>query len=425
MSSPLAVAAATEVLRARLDSALVGADFGAVLGTVEVSALPPDRVVPTGTSEPAQLNLFMYRATPNPGWSNRTFAARDSGGDRIANPPLALDLHYLLTAYGSAQLHADLLLGWAMHQLHETPFIDRGEIRNALQSAGGGGEPDPLLTLLGGADLDSQIEQLRITPEPLTSEEISRLWSSFQTHYRASSAYQVGVVLLERHRSTRRAPLVAERGLHVRQLRHPHIDALQPDVLEDSGRLTIEGYNLKADPVRLNFVHAFVTPLETNVSDDAIVVDLPTGLPAGVNSVQVIHDLDFGTANEPHAGFESNAAIFLLRPGITPGTVTGGIGPSNAGTLAVTFDPPVGKRQRVVLMLNEFNAPSMRPPRAYSFETPSRSQDSEPDTRTSLDLPFEGVESGDYLVRVQVDGAESALEMVESDVYNHPQVTIP
>jgi hypothetical protein len=432
VSSPLAIAATTAVLRERLETGLLEYDLSGTLGTVDVSAIPPDRVVPEGVADPNQLNLFMYRATPNTGWSNQQYAARSSGGDRIANPPLALDLHYLLTAFGASDLHAELLLGCAMHLFHETPFLDRDVIRNALTpSPGGGGALDDLLTLLGTANLADQFEQLRITPETLNTEEMSKLWSALQTHYRPSSAYVVTVVLLERHRPARSAPRVAERRLHVRQLRHPHIDSLEPDVVEVGGSLRIRGYNLKADPVRLSFVDAFVTPADDDVTDERIDVTLPNGLQAGVNSVQVIHDLEFGTPgapapDDPYPGFESNAAIFLLRPTITPGEVTAGIGPTHSGSIETTFDPAVGRRQRVVMLLNEFDAPADRPPHAYSFEVPPRNADSDPDATTSLALPFRGVAGGQYLVRVQVDGAESALTFtLGSPVYNDPLVTIP
>ena len=52
-------------------------------------------------------------------------------------PPLALDLHYIITAYGRADFQAEILLGYAMHLLHERPMLDREAIRRAL-------DPSPL-----------------------------------------------------------------------------------------------------------------------------------------------------------------------------------------------------------------------------------------------------------------------------------------
>ena len=47
------------------------------------------------------LNFFLYQVTPNLGWRNADLPSRENGGSRTTYPPLALDLHYLLTAYGS------------------------------------------------------------------------------------------------------------------------------------------------------------------------------------------------------------------------------------------------------------------------------------------------------------------------------------
>jgi hypothetical protein len=38
---------------------------------------------------------------------------------------------------------------------------------------------------------------VRVTLQPLSLEEMSRLWSTFQTQYRLSVAYEVSVVLID------------------------------------------------------------------------------------------------------------------------------------------------------------------------------------------------------------------------------------
>ena len=50
----------------------------------------------------------------------------------LSNPPLALNnLHYLLSAYSGGDLHAEILLGYAMQLLHEMPVLTRAAIRTA------------------------------------------------------------------------------------------------------------------------------------------------------------------------------------------------------------------------------------------------------------------------------------------------------
>src|SRR5262249_6310772 len=136
------------------------------------------------------------------------------------------------------------------------------------------------------------------------------------------------------------------------------------------------------------------------VTDQQITITLPATVLAGVRSVQVAHLLSFGTPSDAHAGFESNVAAFVLRPTILSAT------PSGTGVI-VKFNPAVGKTQRVVLLLNGTSTPF----RAYSFPAPPRNKVSDPDTTDTLTIPISGVQSGTYYVRVQVDGAESLLDV--------------
>src|SRR5690349_19913580 len=111
MSTALAIASVTYVLKDLLNTGLTKQDItGTIGGNVTVTALPPDRIDAGNTTENNQLNLFMYQATFNSGWRNQALPSLNSRGERIQNPPLALDLHYLLTAYGSEELHHEILL---------------------------------------------------------------------------------------------------------------------------------------------------------------------------------------------------------------------------------------------------------------------------------------------------------------------------
>lgn len=212
MSSPLAIGAVSAVLRNLLDNGIVEQ---VPLGTtVLVTATAPDTIKLDAPEDPPQLNLFMYQATPNAAWRNSGLPSRSPGGDRLTNPPLALDLHYLVTAYGRADFQAEILLGYAMHLLHERPMLDRPAIRRAL-------DPSPLdismlpptFQALAASDLADQVEAIRITPIAMGSEEMSRLWTAIQSHYRPSAAYQVSVVLIDAQKPTRDPLPVLSRGL--------------------------------------------------------------------------------------------------------------------------------------------------------------------------------------------------------------------
>ena len=124
MSSALAIASVTAVLRNLLDNGMIDDTVVNTVGNVVVTARAPD-LIALDQNATSQLNLFLYQVTPNQGWNNVGLPARDAAGERLTNPPLALDLHYFLTAYGARDLHAEILLGYAMQVLHQTPLLSR------------------------------------------------------------------------------------------------------------------------------------------------------------------------------------------------------------------------------------------------------------------------------------------------------------
>jgi hypothetical protein len=211
VSSPLAIGAVSAVLRNLLDNGIV--EQVALGTTVNVTATAPDLIRLDAPDDPPQLNIFLYQVTPNAALRNDALPSRSMRGERISNPPLALDLHYLVTAYGKTDFQAEILLGYAMHLLHERPQLDRPAIRLAL-------DPSPLdvsmlpptFQALAASDLADQVEGIRITPMVMSTEEMSKLWAAIQSHYRPSAAYQVSVVLIEAQQPARSPLPVLSRG---------------------------------------------------------------------------------------------------------------------------------------------------------------------------------------------------------------------
>lgn len=194
MSNHLAIAAVTATLRTLLSSQIRN-----------VTAQPPDRASQdAGVGD--RINLFLYQTTPNSAWRNMDMPGQVKPGER-GNPPLALNLSYLLTAYGPATPDADLtahrLLGEALSMLHDHPVLRADDIRNATND----------IADLRSSDLDQQVERVHINPiVPLTFEEMSKMWATFQTPYRLSATFQASVVLIESARSSLAAMPVLRRG---------------------------------------------------------------------------------------------------------------------------------------------------------------------------------------------------------------------
>ena len=193
MSSVLAIAAVTQLLKDLINDALINGDVSQALGAdFTVTALPPDRVV-TGNSETqaTQLNIFLYRVTPNAAMRNTDLPTRDRDGRLVCRPRLALDLHYILTAVSADELHAEILLGYAMQLFHETAILPRETIRAALSSGIPGNILPDNFGVIHAAELADQVELLKITPRTLSMDDISKMWTALQASYRTTVAYDV------------------------------------------------------------------------------------------------------------------------------------------------------------------------------------------------------------------------------------------
>lgn len=450
MSNALAIAGVSAVLKDLLNNGVVDNRLSGVVGEVTVSALPPDRVLDVNVPETSRINLFMYHATPNQGWRNTALPSRDSSGARTSNPPLALDLHYLLTTYGASEFHCEILLGYALQLLHETPVLTRDAIATALTPPTPitGAILPPELQALAASELADQVEQIRLTPETLNLEEISKLWTAIQSHYRPTAAYQASVVLIESRRSARSALPVAndKRRIYVVPFRMPAIERVasvtgdrEPIVV--GGTLEIRGRDLLGE-ITAVAIDGIEFPVATNTGTQDRLLQpltgpLPAGLYAGVKGVQVVQKMLMGEPPLPHRGADSNAAAFVLRPTITNGptipagdltsvttSVVSGISVRN-GQLRVAMIPNVGRNQRLVLLLNESNPAPGTVARAYTFFAPAGNgaPDGVADV-ADVRVPFTGVVPGTYLVRVQVDGAESVLATNANGLFVSPSVVI-
>lgn len=450
MSNALAIASVSFVLVDLLNNGLIDRNISASIGDVTVTALPPDKVDALQTDGKSQLNLFLYNVTQNQAWRNVGYPSRDSSGDRIDNPPLALDLHYLLTAYGAEQYHSEILLGYGMQLFHETPFLPREAIQLSLSAPTQVVDASPVLPSgmlnLFTSGLANQVEMIKIWPQTLTTEEISRLWTAFQAKYRSTAAYQCSVVLIQSDASTKKAPPVRRRSVTVNTFASPVINSVlglsntSPPV--EASAPILPGYSLVLQGTQLQGQEATIVmiggepvyPPASAITPTQIIAEIPSDLLAGSQTVQVVQPLQLGSPPMDHNGVESQMATFTLLPvieniDVTTGTSTVTGQPVDLVTL--TVNPPIAATQEVLLLLNQVPQAGSPPPipLAYSFVAePFYSLLSPPaavpPTSPKISFPYSGVTTGTYLVRLQVDGAQSLLTTDNNGVYNGPTVNL-
>jgi uncharacterized protein DUF4255 len=352
------------------------------------------------------VHIFLYLVKPNPALRNEDLPTRSSGGQLRRRPQAALDLHYLFTFVGDeTTLVPQRLLGSLERTLYTQPLMDRTDIQNTITGK----------AFLAGSNLDQQVENVRFTPSSLSTEELSKIWSIFyQVPYCLSVAYQAEVVLIDADLTSSEGLPVLARNLYIEPFRQPRIDRVisqaggQAPIVAGS-TLVIEGSQLKSASMMVRIGGTLRTP--TGVQNEQVTLPVPSDLAAGVQSLQIIEMLSIGTPPESLPAFESNVAAFVLRPAFT-------FGATSTTQINVNVTPLVRKGQRSVLLLD--NVPG-GPPASFSFL--SNPEVAAADT-ASLKFDLTSVGSGDYFVRIQVDGAESVIDLDPASAHFGPKVTL-
>jgi Pvc16 N-terminal domain len=401
MSSALAIAGTSAVLYQMLNSVFASTGFG----SVTITALAPDLVQSSQNSAPTlQVNLFLHQVTPNAGWRNVDLPSVSADGkSRLRNQPLALDLHYLLTAYGKENFEAEALLGFAVQALHQTPILARSDIQAALNPppSAGNSNLNGSLDLAGLAD---QVEMMKVTPATLGREEMAWLWTALKADYRPTFPFQVTVVLIQAEGPTN-APLpVATRNIAAQAGLLSSIISVSPPPGQSAAcpgdSVTVSGLGLN-NAVGVTLSNAYlgvqfgpIAPSTvTNTSIRFVLPNPPlqgsppsTPLPAGVYllSVQV------QPATMP-ASISSNSLPLAIAP-----RITSALPPSVKGasfTLNPTCTPAVLPRQQVSLIVGSQEVLAV--PFQSNISTPV--------------FDFSNVTPGTHLVRLRVDGIDSPV----------------
>jgi hypothetical protein len=410
MSNHLAIATVSGVLHTQL---------------LNATALVPGATVTTtrpngaAANPPPAINIFLYQVTPNAAYRNADLPTRRGDGQLVCRPQVALTLHYLLSFTGDeATLEPQRLLGAAVRQLHAHPLVTGQDIVQTITNP-------PYDTVLPTSNLAEQVDVVRFTPLGYSLEELSKLWSIFfQSPYLLSVAYQASAVLIETDDTPRPALPVQTRNLYVLPFRYPAIDRVIAATganlpIIATSTLAIEGRQLNGEVTRVVIGGVEFTPAE--VTPARITMPVPPMLRPGVHALQVMQPILMGSPAVPHRGFESNVATFVLRPQIAAPVVQTTVPNPQGGAplpaLQVTVDLTIGRNQRVVLVLNGVGGAN---PAAHSFLAPPRNADS-----TTVTVAIPNVAAGQYFVRLQVDGAESLLDLDTASPSFGPTVVVP
>ncbi|PSB29994.1 Pvc16 family protein [Chlorogloea sp. CCALA 695] len=413
MSNGLAIAAITAILKNLLENGLVQNSALSSMGNVLVTTLPPDQIS-IGVDGQPQLNLFLYQVSQN---RNADMGKSNAKGGKLCNypthlreswledenPPLAINLHYLLTAYGNKDFQTEILLGYVMQLMHQVPVLSNDAIRvalNHISSTNRTGLLSQAIESTSVAALTEQLGQVQILPNLFDTEQMSRLWSLLQGSYRPSIAYEVSMVFIGSQKST------PESSSHLQALDRPLIERVTAspstngEIVAGSS-IIIYGKNLSGDITRicLNEGKSLLEP--QIVEDNRILFKLPQNLYAGTHQIKVVHQQMYKYQNNHEV--VSNDKTFVLHPTIKVSVQKQGfnnLDNSEGTALTVQFNPKICPQQQVIFRLTSTNEINKE---VYTFNAPFRNADNE-----AIELFIADVPAGSYLVQSEIDGVESA-----------------
>jgi hypothetical protein len=350
------------------------------------------------------LNLFLYRVTENGFLKNQEIPGHSHPGNGYGHPPLSLNLHYLLTAYGALgdadvtaanpldERIAHFLLGSAMQVFHDMPIIVRG----ATQSGG---------QQILHPSLRKEFEQIKLTLEPLTLEDVAKVWTALNRPYRLSAAYEVSVVQIESDAPPRYVRLVGElptAGPRSRAVPSagPRIDAVRGGELPGpyariGDEIVVEGSNLAAEVTRAFLNNADATAGVITALDDEVILTVPDhpALQPGAVTVRIGHEIVFGDPPRRRPGPSSGVAVFVLVPSIEKMTKNLGASPRR---IRLKGSRLIADNARCVALVGDRVIP-----RGDFLPNPVR-------TARDITVPLpDDLPDGKYAVRVRVNDAES------------------
>jgi hypothetical protein len=221
VSAQFAIPATSFVLREILQRRVNIAYQAFTAPTVSIEPPPRPPATPAGPApqpEPAGLHLYLHHAGANPAWRNMYEPHVSSNGQRVGPSPLAVDLHYLLAAFG-ADLEREVLLGLGITALSRHGIVPRPLIQNILGGIAVPPNPTRLIDTLTAeplGDPTGQPEQITVSFAPVDVDLSTKIWSALQSPMRPTVYFLATTVFLDVGEKFPPASTVQEAHLAVR-----------------------------------------------------------------------------------------------------------------------------------------------------------------------------------------------------------------
>ncbi|HXJ09380.1 MAG TPA: DUF4255 domain-containing protein [Burkholderiales bacterium] len=143
--------------------------------STEVSIATPEEMI---RQKKQGLSVWLYRVARDETRLNDPPAVRPlaGGGVELVPPPLPLRLHYLMTPLApKAPDTEQKILGRVLRTFHSRPLVSGALLRGDLIGTG---------------------TEISVRLEPMTLEEITRVWEALEGSYQLSISYEVTLALI-------------------------------------------------------------------------------------------------------------------------------------------------------------------------------------------------------------------------------------
>jgi hypothetical protein len=136
-------------------------------------------------NDTVRLSVYLYRIVEDPYSKNRPPIRDDRGF--LEKPPLTLDLYYLVTPLLGLPRDQQIVLGKTMQVLYDHSTLEATDLVGSLKASG---------------------EPVRVILNPVSLEELTRVWQALEMSYRLSVCYVVRVAVMSSTQQETFTPVV-------------------------------------------------------------------------------------------------------------------------------------------------------------------------------------------------------------------------
>ncbi|MBN2440636.1 MAG: DUF4255 domain-containing protein [Spirochaetales bacterium] len=145
-----------------------------------------------------RLTLFLYQIVENAYTKNQPM--RNTGAGSVRQPPLSLNLYYLITPYAGeppydSEVEKNILLGKVMQIIYDNAILKGTILSDAMKEV--------------SLEYDN-INYICFSLNPISLDDLTKLWNALDMPMQLSVAYEVRIAFIESERKEKRPRIISK-----------------------------------------------------------------------------------------------------------------------------------------------------------------------------------------------------------------------